>query len=580
MIENEAGMGEAANRGGHAVADAKRVRGSAEGRSGFSIMRRMLGLVRPLSAYMVLAVAAGTAGHLCATFLTVVAVWAACGLAAGNAQMALGTVGAVLVGMAVARGVLHYVEQTCNHYIAFTLLADIRSRVFGALRKLAPAKLAGADKGDLISRLTADIELLEVFYAHTISPVCIAIATSVFMLVFFASLHFAFALVALAAYLCIGLLMPLAVSKTMGSVGLETRQMAGKLSSFVLDSLRGLREVVQFGAGNARTFELNALSAQLVGAKRKQSARGATGSAAAGALIVVFSVCQLVLGVALFRVGAVDAQAVALATVALFSSFGPTSALAALGSTLQGTLASGARVLDVLDEVPIVREQTCGQDVAFTGAQLADATFSYGDEVILENVDLQVKRGEVLGISGKSGSGKSTLCRLLMRFWDVDSGEVSISDVNVKDVNTASLRDNEALVEQDTFLFHDTIRDNLLVAAPDATQERIEQACKAAAIHDFILTLPKGYDTMVGELGGTLSGGERQRLGLARAFLHDAPFLLLDEPTSNLDSLNEATILKSLDDQRGKRTVLLVSHRASTMAIADRVVSMDSGRLS
>ncbi len=549
-------------------------------RSGFNIMGRMIGLVKPLAGYMALAIIAGSIGHLCATFLPVVAVWAACDMVAGALASSFIAVSAALVVLAVARGVLHYVEQTCNHYIAFTLLANIRSRVFGVLRKLAPAKLSGADKGDLISRLTADIELLEVFYAHTISPICIAVVTSIFMVAFLGSLHPAFALVALAAYIVIGVFMPLFISKSMGDVGLESRQMAGGLSSFVLDSLRGLREVLQFDAGEARVDELNALSAKLVDVQKKQSDKGATGAAIAATFVMVFSVAQLVLGVFLFRQGAVDATAVVVATVALFSSFGPVSALAALGSTLQGTLASGARVLDILDEQPVVPEQEGGADIEFAGAQVVDVSFSYGDDPILENASLQVKKGEILGISGKSGSGKSTFCRLLMRFWDVDSGSVLVSQKDICEVNTASLRANEALVEQDTFLFHDTIRDNLLIANPDATQEQIEQACKAASIHDFILTLPKGYDTMVGELGDTLSGGERQRLGLARAFLHDAPFLLLDEPTSNLDSLNEATILKSLADERGKRTILLVSHRASTMSIADRIISMDSGRVS
>ena len=482
--------------------------------------------------------------------------------------------------IAILRGVLHYVEQTCNHYIAFTLLANIRSRVFGALRKLAPAKLAGADKGDLISRLTADIELLEVFYAHTISPVCIAVITSVCMIFFLGSLHPVFGLVALAAYLVVGLLMPLLINRTMGAVGIEGRQMAGALSGYVLDSLRGLREVLQFNSGEVRVGELNRLSDRLVAAQKRQSDKGATGAAASNAVVIAFSVAQLIIGVLLFQRGMVSGEAVVVATVALFSSFGPTAALAALGSTLQGTLASGSRVLEILDEEPVVVERVDGVDVSFDGAEACNIDFSYDDERILEDVSVEVRSGEILGIAGKSGSGKSTLCRLFMRFWDPDSGEVRISGEDLRGVNMASLRDNEALVEQDTFLFHDTIRDNLLIAKPDADQSQIEAACKAASIHDFILTLPKGYDTMVGELGDTLSGGERQRLGLARAFLHDSPFLLLDEPTSNLDSLNEAAILRSLANEHGKRTVILVSHRASTMGIVDRLISMNSGRVS
>lgn len=549
-------------------------------RSGFAVMKRMIGLVKPLAGYMVLAVTSGAVGHLCATFLPVIAVWVACDIAAGKFAFTLSGAAVALVVIAILRGVLHYVEQTCNHYIAFTLLATIRSRVFGALRKLAPAKLAGADKGDLISRQTADIELLEVFYAHTISPVCIAIITSVCMIFFLGSLHPVFGLVALAAYLAVGLLMPLLINRTMGAVGIESRQMAGALSGYVLDSLRGLREVLQFNSGEVRVSELNRLSDRLVAAQKRQSDKGATGAAASNAVVIAFSVAQLIVGVLLFQWGMVSGEAVIVGTVALFSSFGPTAALAALGSTMQGTLASGSRVLDILDEEPVVVEQADGVDVSFDGAEARNIDFSYDEERILENVSAEVRPGEILGIAGKSGSGKSTLCRLFMRFWDPDSGEVRISGEDLRGVNTASLRDNEALVEQDTFLFHDTIRDNLLIAKPDANQSQIEAACKAASIHDFILTLPKGYDTMVGELGDTLSGGERQRLGLARAFLHDSPFLLLDEPTSNLDSLNEAAILRSLANEHGKRTVILVSHRGSTMGIVDRLISMNFGRVS
>ena len=286
------------------------------------------------------------------------------------------------------------------------------------------------------------------------------------------------------------------------------------------------------------------------------------------------------MGALLFQAGSVGAGAVVLATVSILSSFGPTTALAALGVTLQGTIASGARVLAVLDEEPVVPEQEGGCDVEFSGAAAEHVSFSYGGEQILSDVSAEVPANGIVGITGRSGSGKSTLCRLLMRFWDVDEGRVALSGKDVRDINTSSLREAEALVEQDTHLFHDSILDNLLLARPDATREQVEEACKAASVHDFIMSLPQGYDTMVGELGDTLSGGERQRLGLARAFLHGAPFLLLDEPTSNLDSLNEGAILRSLGEQRASRTVLLISHRASTMGIADEVIEMRSGRVS
>ncbi|WP_282741662.1 amino acid ABC transporter ATP-binding/permease protein [Olsenella uli] len=557
--------------------------GDVEAGGDLHVMRRMLGLARPMAGTIALAVLFGIVGHLCATFIPVLAVAAglsAAGVIAHPSGLTLTSVIAVLVAMSIVRGVLHYIEQTCNHYIAFKLLASIRDRVFASLRRLAPAKLAGADKGSLISTITADVELLEVFYAHTISPICIAVGTSIVMIVFMGSLHPLFGLVGLVAYLVVGALVPVLLSRLTGDTGRRCRELAGDLSGFVLDSLRGLREARQFGAGGRRLEELDSRSRELVRVQGLLNDRSSDGNAITSGLILLFGLGQLVLGALLFQAGSVGAGAVVLATVSILSSFGPTTALAALGVTLQGTIASGARVLAILDEEPVVPEQEGGCDVEFSGAAAEHVSFSYGGEQILSDVSAEVPANGIVGITGRSGSGKSTLCRLLMRFWDVDEGRVALSGKDVRDINTSSLREAEALVEQDTHLFHDSILDNLLLARPDATREQVEEACKAASVHDFIMSLPQGYDTMVGELGDTLSGGERQRLGLARAFLHGAPFLLLDEPTSNLDSLNEGAILRSLGEQRASRTVLLISHRASTMGIADEVIEMRSGRVS
>ena len=557
--------------------------GDVEAGGNLHVMRRMLGLARPMAGTIALAVLFGIVGHLCATFIPVLAVAAglsAAGVIAHPSGLTLTSVIVVLVAMSIVRGVLHYIEQTCNHYIAFKLLASIRDRVFASLRRLAPAKLAGADKGSLISTITADVELLEVFYAHTISPICIAVGTSIVMIVFMGSLHPLFGLVGLVAYLVVGALVPVLLSRLTGDTGRRCRELAGDLSGFVLDSLRGLREARQFGAGGRRLEELDSRSRELVRVQGLLNDRSSDGNAITSGLILLFGLGQLVLGALLFQAGSVGAGAVVLATVSILSSFGPTTALAALGVTLQGTIASGARVLAVLDEEPVVPEQDGGCDVEFYGAAAEHVSFSYGGEQILSDVSAEVPANGIVGITGRSGSGKSTLCRLLMRFWDVDEGRVALSGKDVRDINTSSLREAEALVEQDTHLFHDSILDNLLLARPDATREQVEEACKAASVHDFIMSLPQGYDTMVGELGDTLSGGERQRLGLARAFLHGAPFLLLDEPTSNLDSLNEGAILRSLGEQRASRTVLLISHRASTMGIADEVIEMRSGRVS
>lgn len=552
-----------------------------QSRSNARVIWRMLGLVRPLSGFMVISVLCGVAGFCCATFLPVLAVWEACSIVLRQEPpLSLGVCLGTLVLMALLRGILRYAEQICNHYIAFKLLAHIRSEVFASLRRLAPARLSGVDRGSLISTLTSDIELLEVFFAHTISPVCIAALMLVVMVAFTGSFAWQLGLVMLVAQLVVGAVVPIMVFRVSGNGGRVVRDRAAGLSTFVLDGLRGLTEVLQFDVGASRLRTLDERSRRLAGAQRAVSAVGSTGSAAADAAIAAFSLAELLVGVNLHMAGVVDASAVAISAAAMLGSFGPAVALASLGSTLQGTLAAAHRVIDVLEEEPVVEEVSEGDTISFGGAAAKNASFSYGRKRILDNVTVEIPKGSIVGIAGKSGSGKSTLCRLMMRFWDVDRGQISISDQRIDTIRTDNLRDMEALVEQDTYLFHQSIRDNLLIAKPHAIQSELDAACRAASVYDFIMGLPEGYDTEVGELGNTLSGGERQRLGLARAFLHDAPLLILDEPTSNLDSLNEGIILCSLDRQRRKRTVLLVSHRASTMAVADRVYSMDSGRVS
>ena len=552
-----------------------------QSRSNARVIWRMLGLVRPLSGFMVISVLCGVAGFCCATFLPVLAVWEACSIVLRQEPpLSLGVCLGTLVLMALLRGILRYAEQICNHYIAFKLLAHIRSEVFASLRRLAPARLSGVDRGSLISTLTSDIELLEVFFAHTISPVCIAALMLVVMVAFTGSFAWQLGLVMLVAQLVVGAVVPIMVFRVSGNGGRVVRDRAAGLSTFVLDGLRGLTEVLQFDVGASRLRTLDERSRRLAGAQRALSAVGSTGSAAADAAIAAFSLAELLVGVNLHMAGVVDASAVAISAAAMLGSFGPAVALASLGSTLQGTLAAAHRVIDVLEEEPVVEEVSEGDTISFGGAAAKNASFSYGRKRILDNVTVEIPKGSIVGIAGKSGSGKSTLCRLMMRFWDVDRGQISISDQRIDTIRTDNLRDMEALVEQDTYLFHQSIRDNLLIAKPHAIQSELDAACRAASVYDFIMGLPEGYDAEVGELGDTLSGGERQRLGLARAFLHDAPLLILDEPTSNLDSLNEGIILRSLDRQRRKRTVLLVSHRASTMAVADRVYSMDSGRVS
>lgn len=549
-------------------------------RSGFKVMLRLVGLVRPLAGFMVLAIGMGLAGHLCAAFITIFGGYAALNLLRFDTPLSLTAIFISVGVFALLRGVLRYSEQASNHYIAFKLLALIRDKVFRALRLLCPAKLEGRDRGDLIAVITSDIELLEVFYAHTISPAAIAGLFTVVMCLFIGSCHWALGLLALGAYVVVGVAVPILTSRLSGEDGMVFRRESGELSAFVLDSLRGLDETIQYGQGEARLAQMNARTDVLSESESKMKCNAGYSMAVTNTVIFLLDLAMLFTSVALYSRGQVDFTGVLIPTVALMSSFGPCVALANLGSTLQSTFAAGNRVLDILEEAPLVEEVSGQTQVEFTGATAENLSFSYGGEQILSGLSLDVPKGKVVGIVGKSGSGKSTFLKLLMRFWQAGPGQVQVSGRDVGQINTQNLRDMESFVTQETHLFHDSIKNNLRVAKLDATDEEIVAACKKAAVHDFIMTLPKGYDTPVGELGGTLSGGERQRLGLARAFLHDAPLMLLDEPTSNLDSLNEAVILKSLGQERGGKTVVLVSHRQSTMRIADRVYSVENGRLS
>ena len=549
-------------------------------RSGFNVMMRLIGLVKPLAVYMIIAIIMGLIGNLCATFITIFGGYAIVSAVGGTAPLPLVALFICVVAFAVLRGVLRYAEQSCNHFIAFKLLALIRDKVFKALRTLCPAKLEGRDKGDLISVITSDIELLEVFYAHTVSPAAIWLLFTVIMSVFIGSYNYVSGLIALSAYIIVGIVVPVVISKLSGDSGIKFRTKSGELSSFVLESLRGLSETIQYGAGKNRLEKMNSLTDNLSCEEARMKRMTGRNMAVTNSIILIFDLAMLFCGVALYNSGTIGFDGVLITTIALFSSFGPSVALANLGSTLQNTFAAGNRVLDILDEKPSVAEITGCEHTEFGNVSVSNVSFSYGGETILQNISLTVPANKVIGIVGKSGSGKSTLLKLMMRFWNVIKGDISVKDRSITDINTAELRDMESYVTQETHLFHDGIKSNLKIAKLDATDEEIITACKKASVHDFIMTLPQGYDTPVGELGDTLSGGERQRIGLARAFLHDAPLMLLDEPTSNLDSLNEAVILRSLGEESKDKTVVLVSHRESTMRIADTVYSVENGRMS
>ena len=548
-------------------------------RTGVQVMKKLIGLVRPLASVMVLAVFLGVSGFLCAIFLNVFGAEALAQVLGFYTGSSLKLLFAMVVVFGVLRGILHYGEQLCNHYIAFHILAIIRDKIFGALRRLSPAKLETKEKGNLISIITSDIELLEVFYAHTVSPILIAIITSIIMLVFFSRIHPMMCLVALCGYLLIGLFMPWLISNIGREAGSAYRNEFGDFDSFFLDSLRGLRETIQFGRQKERLSEIGDRTRSLSGKQKRMKFYSGLSIALTGFIVSAFSLIMLFLGIHLYQQGAIDFKGVLVGTVAMMSSFGPVIALSGLANNLLHTFASGNRVLDILEETPVVEEVTDGLDAAFEGAAARSVSFAYGDEKILNDFNAEFPKGKIIGINGPSGCGKSTFLKLLMRFWDVDAGSISLSGTDVRKLNTKCLRGMEGFVTQDTQLFNDTIENNLRIARLKASHEAIVQAAKEASLHDFIMSLEKGYETSVGELGDRLSGGERQRIGIARAFLHEAPFLLLDEPTSNLDSLNEAIILKSLVEKREGKTIILVSHRKSTMGIADTVYSMENGRV-
>ena len=572
-------------------------------RSPFAVAARLIVLVRPMLPIMLAAIVMGVIGHFCATFITVFGGFALLTAAGLPSPLAgVGTAFVCILVFALLRGVLRYAEQASNHYIAFKLLALIRDKVFGALRRLTPAKLEGRDRGDLISLITADIEQLEVFYAHTISPVCIAILCVTGMTCFTASYHILPALVLLAGYLLVGIALPVWSArrgdkaargylrvgvalpvwsaKRGDKVAREYRQALADTNSYLLESLRGLRDILQYQNTAARAEGITAHSETLGEKQKAMKYREGVTVGAANTLIVLTALAVLGVSIRLYQNNQLGAEGVLVCTLSALSSFGPVVALANLGASLTQVFASADRVLDLLDEEPVTADVTDGADTVFTGAQAEHVSFAYAKEEVLHDLSLTIPEKKIVGITGRSGSGKSTFLRLLMRFWDVSSGTIRFGERDIRTVNTAALRAQESLVTQETELFDDTIENNIRIARRDATRAEVEAACRKAALDGFINSLPKGYDTPVGELGGALSGGERQRIGVARAFLHDAPFLLLDEPTSNLDSLNEGIILKAVRDECREKTVLLVSHRRSTMAVADLSFSVESGRLS
>ncbi len=550
-------------------------------KNGFVVMGHLLKLVTPLAHIMAFTITMGTLGFLAAIFIMVLGAMGLVNLLNFDTHLSFSGILTALIVLAVARGALRYLEQMSGHYIAFKLLALLRDKVFSSLRRLAFVKLQDKQAGQLVSLVTNDIELLEVFYAHTIAPIMIAFFTSAILLLVFGHLSGWFVVVALAAYLTVGVILPIITTKLAREDGRRYRELVGEMNDFFLDSVRGMKEIQLFGYAKQRLDEIQQRSQKIDTAFERIKDQEAKVRVYTEVAVSAFNIIMLFTGLILFSLDKIDFSAFLISVILLMSSYGPVIALSNLSSNLLQTLASGERVLSLLAEEPELKDVESAVDLKEVSCiDVENVNFAYGEEQILSDVCLSVKKGEILGIHGRSGSGKSTLLKLLMRFYDPKSGSIKINGETLPNINTRSLRDNMAYITQQTYIFNETIEENIRLARRDATLEEIMEAAKKASIHDFILSLPEGYQTKMTELGGNLSDGEKQRIGIARAFLHNAPIILLDEPTSNLDSLNEAMILKSLLNVKAEKLIILVSHRQSTMAICDQVIGIENGRMS
>lgn len=543
-------------------------------RNGIQVMLGLIGLIKPMLGIMILAIIMGCIGNLMAISITILGCMGLMEVAGIYKGIALSTILILTVVLGIMRGPLRYAEQACNHYIAFKLLARIRHKVFASLRRLAPAKLEGEKKGNLISIITSDIELLEVFYAHTISPVMIAFIVSLIMSIFIGLKNIYLGMTAAFFYILVGVIIPVINSRLGQDTGLNYRKDFGELNTNVLDNLYGLEEILQYQQSADRLRVMNDKTDQLEKLNKKLKKSENIQRVITDIVILSAGLVMLATAYHFEKTGHITVADMVISVIAMMSSFGPAAVLSALSNNLHHTLASGNRVLNLLEEEPVTEELLGGEAFCDSDINCEDITFAYpgSQRIILDKFSHSFKKNKIHGILGKSGCGKSTLLKLLMRFFAVDSGSISYGNLNVNSIKTSSLRDNIAYVTQETFLFQDTIENNIKVAKENATRQEVEEAAKKASIHDFIMSLPKGYDTMLAELGDSISGGERQRIGLARAFLHNGNIILLDEPTSNIDSLNESVILNSIKKESDGKTIILVSHRKSTMGIAHEVV--------
>lgn len=550
-------------------------------RSGAVIMANLIRLLGSLAGIMVLAVLNGAVGFLCAMGVPLFGAIGIAKLLGEEIFLSYGAIMAIIIGCGVLRGLLRYLEQYSNHYIAFRLLAVLRDKIFAALRVLCPAKLESKKKGAIIAMITADIETLEVFYAHTISPICIAVLVSGFVVIFVGMVSsWWLSLIALAGFVTIGVLVPLVTSARLKESGVRYRAEFASFQAYFLDSIKGIRDIVLHNAGAEREKEVNRRSDKLLAETKKMKQDTVKAAAATELCVSGFILLTLAAGIFLVTRDVLTIGKMIIGVAAVFGSFGPVLAISALPGNLTQTFASGDRVLNLLSEKPMVEPVVNGKEITFGALHVKNLSFSYDREKeVLTDVCMHAEKGEIIGIVGASGCGKSTFLKLLLRFWQKNRGEICYSGTEIEEIDSDNLLEHVTMVSQSTYLFDDTIEANLRIAKQDATQEELEEACKLASVHDFILSLPEGYQTKAGALGEHFSAGEKQRIGLARAFLRGSEWILLDEPTSNVDSINEGIILKALREQKHKKSIILVSHRESTMAIADRVYRVEQGRM-
>ncbi len=533
----------------------------------------LLNLVKPLSLQMIFAVLFGLLGHVFSTLIPGLGAYYFGKIYIGEI-INLKTVLIILITLAILRSLFKYTEQLFNHYVAFKTLAIIRDLVFKSLRRLCPAKMDTKNKGQLISIITSDIELLEVFYAHTISPVIIAFFHTLIFFIILYKIHWKYALCLLVFHIVLGIIIPTLTQKIGERLGDNQRRNLSNLNLSILESLKGIKEVINFSMQHERMKEVDSLTRDLNRSSKKLSNNMGNNFATSSTIILIANIVFILVGARLYMAGEVNFLNLIFPIAIFISSFGPTSALASLGNNLVLTFACGKRVMSLLREAPAVDEVTNKNEVIYEQIDLTDVEFSYDDTELIKDFNLSAKLNQVVGLEGKSGCGKSTVLKLIMRFFDPKEGKISLNKINLKDINSRNLRNNISYVAQESHLFKGTIRENLLVANESATENDLIEATKKANIYDFIMSLDHGLDTKIVKEKALLSTGQIQRLALARMFLRDSKLYILDEPTANIDAYNEGIILKSLYEEKDDKTIFISSHRKSTLRICDEVINM------